>query len=297
MNIVRYAPSGRFTLIALSVVFSAGLIYGAGVMTAPKTMHGSLVAEQVATQPTDSANWQEALYSIQAQNASSSLGSPNPTSVNQMLQAAQSSNVTDTVGKTILINLSNAKSQGLGDDIPTQEQIISAAAAQVAATKAPKYTTNDLTVVDDSNTTLHSYGNGVMQILIAHPAANQSDTLLAVGNATDHNDPTQLEKLKVIGREYQAVATDLLALPVPKTLSPLHLSVVNAFSATAVSIVDIQTALGDPLRGIVGIQTYQNKIQEIGRVFTNIAQNLNKDGILFNKSEPGSIWQSFISAP
>jgi hypothetical protein len=59
----------------------------------------------------------------------------------------------------------------------------------------------------------------------------------------------------------------------------------------------MQTTLSDPLRGLVGLQTYESKLDELARVFTNIAQNLNKDGILFNKSEPGSIWQSFLTSP
>src|SRR6185437_7777946 len=90
MNIVRYAPSGRFTLIALSILLAAGLIYGAELATSPVKNTAHVEADQTATQNSNAENWQEALYAIQAQNASSTLGGPNQATVGQMLQSAQS---------------------------------------------------------------------------------------------------------------------------------------------------------------------------------------------------------------
>lgn len=292
----RYAPSSKFTGIALSLLLSAGLVYGAERFTHPSVDTASLESDQTAIQQKDSTDWEAALYASQAANASSSLTTPNQQTVAQMLQAAQSDNITDTVGKTLLINLSNAKSQGLGNDTPTQDQIISAAAAQIAASKPALYTTADLTVVADSNATLKAYGNGVMRILNSNTAATDSATMQAIADATSNNDPSALQRLTLIGAAYKTIAQQLLALPVPKTLSPLHVTVVNAFATIAATYPDMQTMFKDPLRGLVGLQTYQAQLQLLGRVFTNIAQNLNKDGILFTKDEPGAAWQLFISS-
>lgn len=295
MKIGRYAPSSQFTVIALSLLVSAGLVYAAERVTYPVTK--ATLAVDAGSQPSDADNWQAALYQIQAQNASTSLTAPNQQTVSQMLQAAQSNNITDSVGKTLFINLSNAKAQGLGNDIPTQDQIVTAAAAQIAASKPALHTRAELTIVSDSTTSLKAYGNAVIEILGNHPAASEQATLLAVGTATDKADAAQLQKLSAIGTAYRAIAAELLALPVPQTLSPLHLSIVNDYAAIAASYPDMQAALTDPLRGIVGMQTYEAKLDELGRVFTNVAQSLNKDGILFNKSEPGSAWQSFLTTP
>src|ERR1700719_4414261 len=124
MNLGRYAPSTQFTGIALSILLSAGMVYASERITHPPPRTATLASDQTPTQPSDSTDWQAALYASQASNASSSLTAPSASTVDQFLAAAKSSNLTDTVGRTLLINLSNAKSQGLGDDIPTQNQII-----------------------------------------------------------------------------------------------------------------------------------------------------------------------------
>ncbi|HUD02862.1 MAG TPA: hypothetical protein VMR46_02470 [Candidatus Paceibacterota bacterium] len=296
MYLRRYLPSAQFTVIAFSLLFAGGLVYGAELITQPPASSATVSAVTTSASDTNSEDWQATLDAIQAQNASSSLAGATPQTVAQMLAAAQSSNITDSVGKSILINLSNAKSQGLGDDTPTQDQIISAAAAQVAATKPThQYTAADLTIVADSNASLKAYGNGVMQILDNNQTASEQATLTAIDNATSKNDPSELDALTPIGAAYQNITTQLLALPVPQTLSPLHLSVVNAYASIAATYPDMQASLTDPLRGIVGIQTYEAQLQMLGRVFTNIAQDLSKDGILFNKDEPGSAWSIVLS--
>src|SRR6185369_9993557 len=201
------------------------------------------------------------------------------------------------IGKTLLINLTNAKSQGLGDDIPTQEQIIAAAAAQAAAQQSnvTLYTTQDLDIVSSSNNSLHAYGNLVIQTLGAHPEASEQATLLAIDYAVEGGDKTQAAKLAKIGAAYKAAAQDLLKISVPQTLAPLHLQAVNDLTRTSATFTDMQSITTDPVRGLIALQTYESLMDEGARVFINIAQNLSKGGILFSKDEPGSAWAGFLS--
>lgn len=297
MHVRRYLPSAQFTTIALALLLSGGLVYGAELIVQPPATSGVVSTAATPAGQGDNTDWQATLDATEAANASSSLAASQPQTVAAMLAAAQSSNITDSVGKTILINLSNAKSQGLGDDIPTQDQIISAAAAQVAATKpARQYTAANLTIVADSNASLKAYGNGVMQILDNNQTASEQATLTAIDNATSKNDAAALQALPPIGAAYQNITSELLALPVPQTLSPLHLSIINAYASIAAVYPDMQASQSDPLRGVVGLQTYEAQLGTLGRVFTNIAQDLSKDGILFNKDEPGSAW-SYVLSP
>jgi type VI protein secretion system component VasA len=293
----RYLPSAQFATIALSLVLSAGLVYGADLITQPPKPT-TAVSTAAPAQPDDSANWEAALYAIQAANASTSLSAPNPQTVQQMLAAVQSPNLTDTIGKTILINLSSAESQGMGNDVPTQDQITAAAAAQIKSQQASpsSYTAADLTVVPVSDASLRAYGNGVMQALSAHPDASEQATLLSIDYAVEGGDKTQGAKLASIGAAYQAAATDLLAVPVPQTLVPLHLEVVNNLLSISATYADMQTVYSDPIRAMVGLKTYESLMDAGARVFTNIAQELSKDGILFNKDEPGSAWSIFLSS-
>src|SRR6185437_1547836 len=186
----RFAPSAQFTGIAISLLLSGGLVYAADRITHPPVATSAIVSDQTATNSNDSTDWEAALYAEQAANASSSLTAPSTDVVDQFLTAAKSSNVTDTVARTMLINLSNAKSQGLGDDVPTQDQIVAAAASQVASvqTSVSSYNYSDLTVVASSPASLRTYGNGVMQILDANPNASEQATLLAIDEIVEGGD-------------------------------------------------------------------------------------------------------------
>jgi len=303
MKIGRYAPSAQFTAIVVALLLSGGLVYGAELVTHPTqgNTQGNITVDTGANpaESDDSGNWQAALAAIQAQNASTSLVAPSANLVNQFLQAAQSSNVTDTVARTILVNLSNAKSQGLGDDEPTQDQIVAAAAAQVASgqTSATSYGYSDLTIVPASNATLHAYGNGVMQALGAHPEASEQATLLSIDEAVEGGDKSQSATLAKIGAAYKAAAADMLAVPVPQTLAPLDLEAINNLLRTGATYDDMKTITTDSVRGLGGLQAYETLMDENANVFINIAQELNKDGILFTKDEPGNAWSILLPTP
>jgi hypothetical protein len=299
MNIGRYAPSAQFTGIALSVLLSAGLVYGAERYTHPPVATAQIQSDQNTAQTSDSSNWEAALYASQAANASSSLVAPSPNMVNQFLAAAKSPNLTDTVARTILVNLSNAKSQGLGDDIPTQDQIISTAASQVASAQPQisNYAYADLKIVASSKNTLHTYGNGVMSALIAEPQASEQATLLAIDKIVEGGDKSQTATLATIGAAYKAIAINLAAVPVPQTLAPLQLQAINNFLALSATYENMQAISSDAVRGLAGLQAYENLMGANALVFTNIAQSLNKDGILFTKDEPGSAWGTLLATP
>ena len=82
----------------------------------------------------------------------------------------------------------------------------------------------------------------------------------------------------------------------PKTLAPLHVKILNDIGIVAASITDIKSVLKDPVRGLAGLQHYEAMLGSAGRVFTSIAEALSKNGILFNKDEPGAAWAVFTSS-
>jgi hypothetical protein len=133
-----------------------------------------------------------------------------------------------------------------------------------------------------------------MSTLIAYPGASYYQTLLAIGYATDNNDGSKLDALKPIAEAYKGLAQALAALPVPQTLAPLHLQILNNIARMAQTYDDMQMLIADPLRGLSGLQLYQSLMDETTRVFTNIAQQLQSNGILFDTSEPGNTWSSLL---
>jgi hypothetical protein len=235
------------------------------------------------------------LADIQAQSGTNLPEAPSEDAIQNLLAQAQSSNLTDSVGRSLLVKLTSAGVQGLGSDIPTQETIISEATAQMNAS-LPAATPATLNKVEATPDSLRDYGNGVILAIAHHPKANTEETLSAVGKATDSQSSASLPALKTTEGEYRALAQELQALPVPTTLAPLHGQVVQNFFAIADCFADMQDVISDPLRGLTAIQRYQALVDEQGRLLTNIGEALQKGGILFSKDEPGSAWGTLLSA-
>lgn len=290
-----YLPSSKFITIVLSLVFSAGVVFAAERFSQPPVPARLASVPQTGTSVADNG-WEATLSTIQAQNAA--LPAPPPQNlVDQALAAAKSTNLTDTVGKTLLVNLSNAKTQGLGDDLPTQDKLIAAAAAQInSEQKHPLYTPQDLAVAESSPQAARSYGNAVISAFLAHPTASETGTLTVIGTVTNSADPAELKKLAPIADEYRALTKDLAKIPVPKTLAPLHLQLLNNLVNISGLFPDLGALAEDPLRGLAALGQYESSVGEAGRVFTNIAQALQKSGIIFGKDEPGNAWNAFLSA-
>jgi len=292
MSIASYLPSSQFSVTVASIAAAGGLIIGAQYITRPQNPSAELYAAPEARSTSD---WEAALAQVQA-TVPSLPEVPNQDTVSALLQAAKSDNLTDTVARTLLVNLSNASSQGLGADIPTQDKIVAMAAQAAAPPQAKKiYSQSDLVLTDNTPQTQKDYGNAVMVVLGRYTGATSQAVLLAVSKATDNNDPAELKALVRIQAEYEGLVEDLASVAVPKTIAPMHVQALNSLGTVAASVEDLQKILNDPLRGLQALKQYQSKLGEVGRVFTSIAEALSKNGILFNKDEPGSAWAVFTS--
>src|SRR3989344_8416117 len=120
MGFASYLPSSQFLTTVVSIVAAGGLILGAQYLTQPKNTAAELATapEAVATD-----DWKASLAEVQA-TAPGLPEAPSENSVSTLLNAAKSSNITDTVARSLFINLSDASAQGLGSDIPTQDKLI-----------------------------------------------------------------------------------------------------------------------------------------------------------------------------
>jgi hypothetical protein len=274
-----------------SLALAGGAVSAAHYYT---SSHGA-PASLAATDATAAGDWQDDLASVQAQSGVTLPDAPSEDTVTTVLKNAESKNLTDTVGRQLLVKLANAGTQGLGDDIPTQDTIVAEAAAQIN-TSVSSRPPPSITTTESTPLSLRAYGNEVITIMDSHPKANSGDTLLTLAKATDVRDASLLAPLTGIGLEYRALAADLAAEPVPATLAPLHKQVVANFSLMADTYPDMLLVVDDPLRGLAALQQYEQLLSETGRVLTNMAQALKNGGILFSKDEPGAAWDIFLSA-
>ena len=293
MSVQKYLPSAQFAVIVGALFVSGGLVFAAQWVT----KHPA--APQLASAQSSDAqsNWQQTLEEIQASSGTVLPQAPSAQEISRLVANAQTGNLTDSVAHTLLIKLADAKAQGLGDDIPTQDSLVAGALAQIGAASSTVYTAQDLTVVPATSASLRAYGNAFMTAGARHDKANASIVLAAVGFALDYQDQSQLEPLAAAASDYQAFARDLIKLPVPETIYPLHLQVINDLAAMGSATLDSEAVLSDPLRGLRGVQQFDALDNEAARVLTTVAQTFAKDGIIFTKDEPGVSWSAFLPTP
>ncbi len=297
MSVRIYLPSLQFSLMAISVVLATGLIATAKYTTRPPASVIESVTSPNMAQGGAGTPWQDSLKAVQAGSGVELPPAPDQDTVEALRQTAQTNNLTDSISRTLLVNLTNAKAQGLGDDIPTQNQLIASAVGQIDQSATTQtYTRSDLTIVADSPNTKHAYGNALALVFAQNQHNSYAETMVAIDNATAQNNTEELKKLQSIAENYKKTARALLNTPVPQTLSPFHLQLVNNFQKIIGSYGYMETILTDPIRGLTAVKDYQSLTQETLRVFINIAQTLGKDGILFTKDEPGSAWGILLSA-
>lgn len=296
MSLRPYLPSAQFVLIVSSLALSGGLVWAAERYVAPPAPAQIAVASNADTDLQSTVDWQASLAAIEAQNGQALPTPPSSDEVQALLQSAKTSNVTDTVSRTLLVNLANAKSQGLGDDIPTQNELIQGALGQLGPAQAKVYTRTDLQIADDSAASKRAYGNALAAALAKHPNASMAKTLLAISQALDAGSADGFQALLPIESDYRGLLSDMAAIPVPQTLAPFHLQLLNDFSRIANDYPPMEKTMTDPLAGLSALQDYRAAADEASRVFINLAQALTKGDILWSKDEPGALWSSLLSA-
>ncbi len=292
MSPSRYLPSRQFSLIAISLLVSLALVYMADRVNTHSKQGALTVDTQTAAVAHNSiTDWASSLDSVQKDSGVSLPTPPDQGTVDALLQSVQSDNLTQTVSKGLLVNLFAAKGQGLGDDIPTQDKIVTQALTQVPTSPSAKiYSASDLTLTDNSTASLRLYGNAVMNILINDSDHEYAKTLVIIDALTTQADGSQAELLTPIQKKYKFIADQLVKVPVPKTLQPFHLQLVNDFANIVATYDGMKTLIGDPLNGVASIQQYRSLTDDAGKMFINIAQALDKNDIIFNKDEPGATW-------
>lgn len=287
-----YLPSAQFMVIVGSLLISGATVAAAQYYVSAQHASATLAA---ADTQAGNGDWEGSLASIQAQSGINLPQAPDPNAVQSLLEQAQTSNLTDSIGRGILARITTAGVQGLGDDIPTQESIVSAASQQINSSSKQTAAT-PITQVESTSDTLRTFGNEMIVALKRHPKASYNDTLGVLAKATDTRDQKPLAELVAIGREYKALADDLAGVETPKTIAPLYQQAVNNLATVSALYEDLGAVVTDPVRGLAALQQYQQLMSETAGVFTNIAQTLKNGGILFSKDEPGSAWEIFLSA-
>ncbi len=290
---VSIMPSGRFVSLAGALLVSAVLIFAVYSLTQPSHSHKATLEVDASASVADNNSWQQEFASSSIVQNANDLD----TQAQQLIQAASTSNLTDSIGRALVINYAAAQGQGLGSDQFTQGKIAQQALSQIqgAQTLAAHYSASDITTVPSSAATLYTYGNALIKTIMAHPQTSFNSTMTAVGLVADHSNPTTIAKISAIQKEYNALAKDVANLPTPATLVGFAAQLANDYADMGDSVAVMQGISIDPTKGLLGMQDYNVLYTSNQQLFVNIGAVLRGQGIIFNKNDTGVIWNNVMT--
>ncbi|MFA6297171.1 MAG: thrombospondin type 3 repeat-containing protein [Candidatus Paceibacterota bacterium] len=187
-----------------------------------------------------------------------------------------STNVTATLSKTLFTNFMMLQSSG-GLDAAGQEKLIASTLANIdPGSIPPKYNISDINVVSSNATTFRSYGNQLAKIL--------SDL-----NAKMVKIPSN----DVALTSYQQMIDTAKKIPVPSTLGITHLQILNNFNISYQTLSILNDYQNDPAKALIAMNTFKTNGDDAKVLFTSIAEELKKNGIIFTTNESGNIWNNY----
>ena len=217
----------------------------------------------------------------------------------ELSHSVQGKNLTDSIGKTLLIQMTALQGQGIADSANAQVTVAEEALALAQSQQKPlppTYAQSNLTFSSNSPNDLRAFGNLLPKTINAHPKAAGNVALYPLAVALDNNSEASLSLLRPIAAEYRALAAAVMKLPTPPMFAPYSVALANNYMAIAVACDEMAQVHGDPLRGMLGLQNFVERNAQNAQVLYRIGETLKNSGIVFTRAESGAIWSTFMVA-
>jgi hypothetical protein len=198
-------------------------------------------------------------------------------------------NLTSSFSKKIYV--ASAQILKTGEGTTQSVSLLSESLLQEEARKiVPKrYAETDLTVLNqDSQIIKKTYGNALGKIYKKALTEKIGVGDLVIYEAyIESKNASLLETFTKKKNITENIIQSLLVTPVPYSLVPQHLLVINSLSLYKTSMENIASSEKDPLRGVIALTDYPEILQKISSSVEGIQTYFIQNNIMFSSSEPG----------
>ncbi|HZS43245.1 MAG TPA: thrombospondin type 3 repeat-containing protein [Candidatus Paceibacterota bacterium] len=191
-----------------------------------------------------------------------------------------SNNLTQSLSKNFFTSYLTAQDQNGKVSEPDKSTLIQNILSGVPSSTpaAQKYTLDSLNIINSpSKDQIKTYANALASVY-----QKDSDDYLLISNPTYDQSASYYKKL----------ANDLSKIAVPNEIGEIHLSIVNGYNQMYVALSDLNNYQTDPVKGVLDAKLYQNNRNILPTFYLKIAQYLRENAIIFNKDEPGLMWNN-----
>lgn len=218
----------------------------------------------------------------------------NETATSTTPAANENLTATERLGREFFANFLAAQQSGIPitqDSMQGDMQTLVANTALLLNTK--KYTVADAHIIsDNSKNALRTYGNALGDIAIRYtPKNDPGENEIGVLNLAVQNK--KYAELQKLDPKIEAVTKTLegaVALPVPETIAPLHIHLLNTMSDYKEMLRGIRAAEDDPVRALIAVGNNQKDLIALAGAIRDIGRYFIKQGIDFGTKEGGYIF-------
>ncbi len=201
--------------------------------------------------------------------------------------------ITGQVGIQLFQSVLEAKGRGkVGPDKNTVVQN-TAELLRTTVIKDTVYTINDITIIDASPDTIHTYANTMGQNIITNNIPNSEGELPIIDRALRTENPKELDKLDPIIAMYKTLRDNAISTPVPRGFEKKHTDLINVYEAVRATLDGMKLAFTDPVVALLRVKRYQNDAAGLATAHTNMYLALVPYATLFSDNEPGLVFIAF----
>lgn len=145
------------------------------------------------------------------------------------------------------------------------------------------------TILDNGPAALRAYGNRVAEIAGGYTLpAGTEDEMTILNRSFVRSDEKILIELDPIIAAYKGMRDDMLALPVPSSLTREHLSLINVYNALYIDLTAFRGVYDDALTAMLRFRRYPADAAALYTAISNLYLKLHESGIQWNESDPAS---------
>jgi hypothetical protein len=158
------------------------------------------------------------------------------------------------------------------------------------------FSVSDIRVSGSGASALISYAKNVEGAFSANDPHTQQNEVTYLGDAVNKNDPIAIKNLSLIANGYRNTAKALSQVTAPTELKTSHLALINAMSRLGDTIDDMGSVQSDPIRGMLGLESYTNDAKTLAQAFASIGTDFPATGVALSKGQPGYFFYNLTTS-
>jgi hypothetical protein len=159
-------------------------------------------------------------------------------------------------------------------------------------TQSRVHTVSELTTINTTPESLHTYGNHVAGIIQKYSIKNEYE-LDILQRAIATQDQSILTELDPIIEMYKNLITESTVIEVPQTMTQEHIALINSYETLYTDLTAMRVAFNDPLLALARISHYKADAQTLHTSLGNVSKSIKKQDVTFTGKDSGFLLYFF----